>query len=49
LREAHAWMARVQEMDTLQSQTMQAELRDRTEQFNQYWISFQQQVRCVVH
>ncbi|XP_015695998.2 uncharacterized protein LOC102719038 isoform X2 [Oryza brachyantha] len=43
LREAHAWVARVQEMDVLQSQTMQSELRERTEQFNQYLISFQQQ------
>ncbi|KAL5221269.1 hypothetical protein ABZP36_025982 [Zizania latifolia] len=43
LREAHAWVARVQEMDVLQSQSLQAELRERTEQFNQYWISFQQQ------
>ncbi|KAG8048134.1 hypothetical protein GUJ93_ZPchr0008g12888 [Zizania palustris] len=30
-------------MDVLQSQSLQAELRERTEQFNQYWISFQQQ------
>ncbi|KAL5230373.1 hypothetical protein ABZP36_029149 [Zizania latifolia] len=43
LREAHAWVARVQEMDVLQSQTLQAELHERNEQFNQYWISFQQQ------
>jgi hypothetical protein len=44
LREAHAWVARVQEMDALQSQSLQVELRDRMEQFNQYWISSQQQV-----
>ncbi|KAF0898278.1 hypothetical protein E2562_007132 [Oryza meyeriana var. granulata] len=43
LREAHAWVARVQEMDVLQSQSLQVELRERTDQFNQYWISFQQQ------
>ncbi|XP_062194849.1 uncharacterized protein LOC133898249 isoform X2 [Phragmites australis] len=43
LREAHAWVARVQEMDALQSQSLQAELRERMEQFNQYWISSQQQ------
>ncbi|KAG8087783.1 hypothetical protein GUJ93_ZPchr0010g8058 [Zizania palustris] len=43
LREAHAWVARVQEMDVLQSQTLQVELHERNEQFNQYWISFQQQ------
>uniref|UniRef100_A0A0D9XAF0 DUF7725 domain-containing protein n=1 Tax=Leersia perrieri TaxID=77586 RepID=A0A0D9XAF0_9ORYZ len=43
LREVHAWVARVQEMDVLQSQSLQAELRERTEQFNQYWITSQQQ------
>ncbi|GJN15557.1 hypothetical protein PR202_gb02478 [Eleusine coracana subsp. coracana] len=43
LREAHAWVARVQEMDALQSQSLQVELRERMEQFNQYWISSQQQ------
>ncbi|XP_065027703.1 uncharacterized protein LOC135582254 isoform X5 [Musa acuminata AAA Group] len=46
LREAQAWVARVQEMDALQSstnQSLQAELRERTEQFNQYWIGFQRQ------
>ncbi|TVU04729.1 hypothetical protein EJB05_47873 [Eragrostis curvula] len=43
LRDAHAWVARVQEMDALQSQSLQVELRERMEQFNQYWISSQQQ------
>ncbi|XP_020706007.1 uncharacterized protein LOC110116671 isoform X2 [Dendrobium catenatum] len=46
LREVQAWMARVQEMDALQittNRSLQAELRDRTEQFNQYWIVLQQQ------
>ncbi|XP_010235365.1 uncharacterized protein LOC100831359 isoform X2 [Brachypodium distachyon] len=43
LREAHAWIARVQEMDILQSQALQAELRERTEQFTQCWANFQQQ------
>ncbi|RRT83428.1 hypothetical protein B296_00014355, partial [Ensete ventricosum] len=46
LREAQSWVARVQEMDALQSstnQSLQAELRERTEQFNQYWIGFQRQ------
>ncbi|PON81202.1 RNA polymerase II degradation factor [Trema orientale] len=39
LREAQAWIARVQEMDALQ----QAELRERTEQYNQLWIACQRQ------
>ncbi|XP_021320281.1 uncharacterized protein LOC8060899 isoform X1 [Sorghum bicolor] len=43
LREAHAWVSQVREMDALQSQSLQVELRERMEQFNQYWISFQQQ------
>lgn len=46
LREAQAWVARVQEMDALHSstnQSLQAELRDRTEQFNQFWIGCQRQ------
>ncbi|XP_072989383.1 uncharacterized protein [Typha latifolia] len=46
LREAQAWLSRAQEMDALHSttnQTLQAELRERTEQFNQYWINFQRQ------
>ncbi|XP_042480701.1 uncharacterized protein LOC122061496 isoform X2 [Macadamia integrifolia] len=46
LREAQAWMARVQEMDALQSTTnhsLQTELRERTEQFNQIWLDCQRQ------
>ncbi|RCV32134.1 hypothetical protein SETIT_6G233500v2 [Setaria italica] len=43
LREAHAWVSQVREMDALQSQSLQVELRERMEQFNQYWISSQQQ------
>ncbi|KAH0456587.1 hypothetical protein IEQ34_014494 [Dendrobium chrysotoxum] len=46
LREVQAWMARAQEVDALQlttNRSLQAELRDRTEQFNQYWIVLQQQ------
>ncbi|KAF5731283.1 hypothetical protein HS088_TW19G00890 [Tripterygium wilfordii] len=46
LREAQAWIARVQEMDALQSTTnhsLQAELRDRTEQYNQLWLGCQRQ------
>ncbi|CAL0319552.1 unnamed protein product [Lupinus luteus] len=46
LREAQAWIARVREMDIFQSttnQTLQAELRERTDQYNQLWIGFQRQ------
>ncbi|KAF3942652.1 hypothetical protein CMV_030715, partial [Castanea mollissima] len=46
LREAQAWIARVQEMDVLQSNTnhsLQAELRERTEQYNQLWLGCQRQ------
>lgn len=46
IREAQAWIARVQEMDALQSTTnhsLQAELRERTEQYNQLWIGCQRQ------
>ncbi|KAF1864985.1 hypothetical protein Lal_00004358 [Lupinus albus] len=47
LREAQAWIARVREMDVFQSttnQTLQAELRERTEQCHQLWMGFQRQV-----
>ncbi|KAE9608828.1 hypothetical protein Lalb_Chr08g0239801 [Lupinus albus] len=46
LREAQAWIARVREMDIFQSttnQTLQAELRERTDQYNQLWIGVQRQ------
>ncbi|KAF5442664.1 hypothetical protein F2P56_035298 [Juglans regia] len=46
LRETQAWIARVQEMDVLQSTTnhsLQAELRERTEQYNQLWLGCQRQ------
>ncbi|XP_076937999.1 uncharacterized protein LOC143605948 [Bidens hawaiensis] len=46
IREAQAWIARVQEMDALQSTTnhsLQAELREHTEQYNQLWIGCQRQ------
>ncbi|XP_057454201.1 uncharacterized protein LOC130745820 isoform X2 [Lotus japonicus] len=46
VREAQAWIARVREMDVFQSttnQTLQAELRERTEQYNQLWMGFQRQ------
>ena len=47
LREAQTWVSRVQEMDALQSSTnhsLQAELRERTEQYNQLWHGCQRQV-----
>ncbi|KAG7537801.1 hypothetical protein ISN44_As13g016480 [Arabidopsis suecica] len=46
LREAQGWIARAQEMDALQSSTnhsLQAELRERTEQYNQLWHGCQRQ------
>ncbi|XP_027190173.1 uncharacterized protein [Cicer arietinum] len=46
VREAQAWIARVREMDVFQSttnQSLQAELRERTEQYNQLWMGFQRQ------
>ncbi|GMP24992.1 hypothetical protein CsSME_00002063 [Camellia sinensis var. sinensis] len=46
LREAQAWITRVQEMDVLQSTTthsLQAELREQTEQYNQLWLGCQRQ------
>ncbi|XP_074569904.1 uncharacterized protein LOC141826549 isoform X2 [Curcuma longa] len=46
LREAHSWISRAQEMDALHTstnQSLQAELRERTEQFNQCWIGIQRQ------
>ncbi|XP_039135330.1 uncharacterized protein LOC120272551 isoform X7 [Dioscorea cayenensis subsp. rotundata] len=44
LREAQAWIARLQEMGALQSSSFQAELRERTDQFHQYYMGFQRQV-----
>ncbi|MCL7031961.1 hypothetical protein MKW94_026652 [Papaver nudicaule] len=43
LREAQAWISRVNEMDVLTNQSLQVELRQRTEQFNQFWIGCQRQ------
>ncbi|KAG5558911.1 hypothetical protein RHGRI_008751 [Rhododendron griersonianum] len=47
LRDAQGWIARLQEMDALQSTTnlysLQAELRERTEQYHQLWIGCQRQ------
>ncbi|XP_057507024.1 uncharacterized protein LOC130790098 isoform X7 [Actinidia eriantha] len=46
LREAQAWITHAQEMDALQSTTnhsLQAELRERTEQYSQLWHGCQQQ------
>lgn len=47
LREAQAWMVRAQEVDAYHlttNQTLQAEIRERTEQFNQYFLGLQKQV-----
>lgn len=47
LREAQAWTTRAHEMDTLHSLTihsLQAELRERTEQYNQLWMGCQRRV-----
>ncbi|CAA0409582.1 unnamed protein product [Arabidopsis thaliana] len=46
LREAQGWIARAQEIDALQSSTnhsLQAELRERTEQYSQLWHGCQRQ------
>lgn len=46
IREAQAWITRVQEMDALQSNThhtLQVELRERTEQCSQLWVGCQRQ------
>ncbi|KAK9672376.1 hypothetical protein RND81_12G096800 [Saponaria officinalis] len=43
IRDAQAWMGRVQEMDVLQSSTLQAELQKQTEQYNQLWLGWQRQ------
>ncbi|KAB2014087.1 hypothetical protein ES319_D09G201100v1 [Gossypium barbadense] len=46
LREVQTWISSVQEMDALQSSTnhsLQAELRERTEQYNQLWHGCQRQ------
>ncbi|KAL8519588.1 hypothetical protein ACS0TY_010505 [Phlomoides rotata] len=47
LREAQTWLTRAQEMDALLSTTnhsLQAELRDRTEHYNQLWLGYQRQL-----
>lgn len=47
LREAQAWAARIQELDAMRlssSHTLQVELRDRTDQFNQLWLGCQRQL-----
>ncbi|CAJ2667319.1 unnamed protein product [Trifolium pratense] len=46
VREAQAWITRVREMDVFQSttnQSLQAELRERTEQYSQLWMGYQRQ------
>ena len=50
LREAQAWMVRAQEVDAFHlttNQTLQAEIRERTEQFNQYFLNLQKQVIVI--
>ncbi|KAL9437055.1 hypothetical protein AB3S75_022986 [Citrus x aurantiifolia] len=42
LREAQAWVARVQ-LQSSTNHSLQAELRERTEQFNQLWLGCQRQ------
>ncbi|XP_063935508.1 uncharacterized protein LOC108227634 isoform X2 [Daucus carota subsp. sativus] len=52
LREAQTWITRAQEMDALQTstnQTLQAELRERIEQYNQLWMNCQRQFTEFVH
>ncbi|KAL1822321.1 uncharacterized protein LOC108214759 isoform X3 [Daucus carota subsp. sativus] len=52
LREAQTWITRAQEMDALQTSTnqaLQAELRDRTDQYNQLWLNCQRQFTEFVH
>ncbi|KAG6422538.1 hypothetical protein SASPL_119114 [Salvia splendens] len=47
LREAQAWMTHAQELDALHSTTyhsLQAELRERTEHYNQLWLACQRQL-----
>ncbi|XP_011075909.1 uncharacterized protein LOC105160290 isoform X2 [Sesamum indicum] len=46
IREAQAWITRAQEMDALHSttnHTLQAELRERTDQYHQLWLGCQRQ------
>ncbi|KAI3907284.1 hypothetical protein MKX01_021450, partial [Papaver californicum] len=43
LREAQTWISRVNQMDVLTNQSLEAELRQRTEQFNQFWVGCQRQ------
>lgn len=47
IREAQTWITRAQEIDAMQTtanHTLQAELRDRIEQYNQLWLACQRQV-----
>ncbi|XP_024178378.1 uncharacterized protein LOC112184348 isoform X1 [Rosa chinensis] len=43
LSEAQAWITRVQEMDALQSTTLQNQLREHSEHYNQLWLGWQRQ------
>lgn len=47
IRDAQTWISRAQEIDALQTSanhTLQSELRERTEQYNQLWLGCQRQV-----
>lgn len=47
MREAQAWITRSQEIGALQTantHTLQAELRERIEQYNHLWLGCQRQV-----
>ncbi|XP_047969951.1 uncharacterized protein LOC125213440 isoform X3 [Salvia hispanica] len=46
IRDAQTWISRAQEIDALQTSanhTLQSELRERTEQYNQLWLGCQRQ------
>ncbi|XP_057479592.1 uncharacterized protein LOC130766879 isoform X2 [Actinidia eriantha] len=43
LRDAQAWITRVQELQSTTNHSLQAELQERTEQYNQLWLGCQRQ------
>ncbi|KAF5185627.1 hypothetical protein FRX31_024787 [Thalictrum thalictroides] len=43
LREAQAWVQRMDAMQSTTNHSLQAELRERTEQFNHFWLGCQRQ------
>lgn len=51
LQDAQAWMARAQELDAYHvhaNNTLNAELRDRSDQLNQLWMGQQRQVMTLM-